>query len=209
MHRHALTRGQLRDRATGPKAKELLRSKIVIPAGTGIAGFCCLEDVSVAVSDVQRDPRFYAAIGEKIDFETRSILCAPMMTHGRSFGCPQLINRKGGPQFAEHEVGVLAYLAHQAALRGVTSMSAGTHKFGYAAKGTSVVLYRGRALRSAQYFTTPEWSGGLYVSSPCSTSERITSASFHARSRPRFASARRRRPSQSRKTRRHEVNASL
>lgn len=48
-------------------------------------------------------------------------------------------------------------------LPGVTSMSADTHKFGYAAKGTSVVLYRGRALRRSQYFTTPEWPGGLYV----------------------------------------------
>ncbi|MCA2980529.1 MAG: GAF domain-containing protein [Myxococcaceae bacterium] len=102
--------------ATGPKAQELLRSKVVIPAGTGIAGFCSFEGVSVAVSDVQKDPRFYAAIGQKIDYETRSLLCAPMMTHGRSFGCLQLINRKDGPQFAEHEVGVLAYLAHQAAL---------------------------------------------------------------------------------------------
>lgn len=102
--------------ATGPRAKELLKSKIVIPAGTGIAGFCSFEGVSVAVSDVQKDPRFYSAIGEKIDFETKSLLCAPMMTHGRSFGCLQLINRKNGPQFAEHEVGVLAYLAHQAAL---------------------------------------------------------------------------------------------
>ncbi|MBL8919770.1 MAG: GAF domain-containing protein [Myxococcaceae bacterium] len=102
--------------ATGPRAKELLRSKIVIPAGTGIAGFCAFEGVSVAVSDVQKDPRFYSAIGEKIDFETKSLLCAPMMTHGRSFGCLQLLNRKGGPHFEEHEVGVLAYLAHQAAL---------------------------------------------------------------------------------------------
>lgn len=102
--------------ATGPRAKELLKSKIVIPAGTGIAGFCSFEGVSVAVSDVQKDPRFYSAIGEKIDFETKSLLCAPMMTHGRSFGCLQLINRKAGPQFADHEVGVLAYLAHQAAL---------------------------------------------------------------------------------------------
>ena len=48
-------------------------------------------------------------------------------------------------------------------LPGVTSMSADTHKFGYAAKGTSVVLYRGRGLRKYQYFTTPDWSGGLYV----------------------------------------------
>lgn len=47
---------------------------------------------------------------------------------------------------------------------GVTSMSADTHKFGYAAKGTSVVLYRGSELRSFQYFTATEWPGGLYFS---------------------------------------------
>jgi len=49
-------------------------------------------------------------------------------------------------------------------LPGVTSMSADTHKFGYAAKGTSVVLYRGTALRSHQYFTATEWPGGIYFS---------------------------------------------
>ncbi|MBK8263210.1 MAG: aminotransferase class V-fold PLP-dependent enzyme [Nannocystis sp.] len=47
---------------------------------------------------------------------------------------------------------------------GVTSLSADTHKYGYAAKGTSVVLYRGRALRRYQYFTTTEWPGGMYFS---------------------------------------------
>lgn len=49
-------------------------------------------------------------------------------------------------------------------LPGVTSMSADTHKYGYAAKGTSVVLYRGRDLRHYQYYTATEWSGGLYFS---------------------------------------------
>lgn len=49
-------------------------------------------------------------------------------------------------------------------LPGVTSMSADTHKFGYAAKGTSVVLYRGDELRHAQYFTLTDWPGGLYMS---------------------------------------------
>lgn len=47
---------------------------------------------------------------------------------------------------------------------GVTSMSADTHKYGYAAKGTSVVLYRGRALRRYQYYVTTDWPGGLYFS---------------------------------------------
>lgn len=49
-------------------------------------------------------------------------------------------------------------------LPGVTSMSADTHKYGYAAKGTSVVLYRGAELRRYQYFTTTDWPGGLYFS---------------------------------------------
>ena len=47
---------------------------------------------------------------------------------------------------------------------GVTSMSADTHKYGYAAKGTSVVLYRGQDLRSYQYYTITDWPGGLYFS---------------------------------------------
>jgi sphinganine-1-phosphate aldolase len=47
---------------------------------------------------------------------------------------------------------------------GVTSMSCDTHKFGFAAKGTSCVLYRDRDLRAYQYYRTAEWPGGLYFS---------------------------------------------
>mgnify|MGYP001032170704 CR=1 FL=1 len=47
---------------------------------------------------------------------------------------------------------------------GVTSMSVDTHKYGYAAKGTSVVLYRDAQLRRHQYFATADWPGGLYFS---------------------------------------------
>jgi sphinganine-1-phosphate aldolase len=49
-------------------------------------------------------------------------------------------------------------------LPGVTSMSADTHKYGYAAKGSSVVLYRGKELRQCQYYTVADWPGGLYLS---------------------------------------------
>lgn len=50
------------------------------------------------------------------------------------------------------------------ALPGVTSISADTHKYGYAAKGTSVVLYRSASLRRYQFFTATEWPGGMYMS---------------------------------------------
>lgn len=49
-------------------------------------------------------------------------------------------------------------------LPGVTSMSVDTHKYGYAAKGTSLVLYRTEELRHYQFYTLTDWPGGLYFS---------------------------------------------
>jgi sphinganine-1-phosphate aldolase len=49
-------------------------------------------------------------------------------------------------------------------LPGVTSMSADTHKYGFALKGTSVVLYRNNTFRRHQYFNVPDWAGGMYAS---------------------------------------------
>ena len=50
------------------------------------------------------------------------------------------------------------------AVPGVTSISVDTHKYGFAPKGNSVVLYRSKALRRHQYFVCAEWSGGVYGS---------------------------------------------
>ena len=47
---------------------------------------------------------------------------------------------------------------------GVTSISADLHKFGYAAKPASVILYRNKELRRYQFFATVDWSGGIYAS---------------------------------------------
>ncbi len=39
-----------------------------------------------------------------------------------------------------------------------------THKYGFALKGTSVLLYRDSDLRHYQYFNYPDWPGGIYFS---------------------------------------------
>lgn len=49
-------------------------------------------------------------------------------------------------------------------LKGVTSISCDTHKYGFAPKGTSTLLYRTASLRTYQYFVTANWSGGVYAS---------------------------------------------
>ena len=47
---------------------------------------------------------------------------------------------------------------------GVTSISADLHKYGYASKGVSVILYRNAELGRLQPFVTSNWLGGLYGS---------------------------------------------
>ncbi|KAF9970790.1 hypothetical protein BGZ73_006427 [Actinomortierella ambigua] len=47
---------------------------------------------------------------------------------------------------------------------GVTAISCDTHKYGFAPKGTSVIMYRSKELRRYQYFYAPNWTGGIYAS---------------------------------------------
>jgi sphinganine-1-phosphate aldolase len=47
---------------------------------------------------------------------------------------------------------------------GVTSISADVHKYGYAAKGASVVVYRSMEYLKHQFFIATDWPGGIYAS---------------------------------------------
>ncbi|EKM54708.1 uncharacterized protein PHACADRAFT_258725 [Phanerochaete carnosa HHB-10118-sp] len=47
---------------------------------------------------------------------------------------------------------------------GVTAISCDTHKYGFAPKGSSVIMYRNAELRKHQYYVHPTWTGGLYAS---------------------------------------------
>lgn len=47
---------------------------------------------------------------------------------------------------------------------GVTTISADTHKYGYALKGTSILMFADKAYRNSQYFFLSGWSGGKYTS---------------------------------------------
>ena len=48
---------------------------------------------------------------------------------------------------------------------GVTSVSVDLHKYGYASKGSGVLLHRNKTLRNDQTFVTDNWLGGMYGSS--------------------------------------------
>ncbi|XP_026476712.1 sphingosine-1-phosphate lyase-like isoform X1 [Ctenocephalides felis] len=49
-------------------------------------------------------------------------------------------------------------------VEGVTSISADTHKYGFAPKGSSVILYSDKKYRDHQFVVTTDWPGGVYGS---------------------------------------------
>jgi len=49
-------------------------------------------------------------------------------------------------------------------VKGVTSISADTHKYGFAPKGSSLLLFCDKKYKHYQYFVATEWPGGLYAS---------------------------------------------
>jgi glutamate/tyrosine decarboxylase-like PLP-dependent enzyme len=47
---------------------------------------------------------------------------------------------------------------------GVTSISADVHKYGFATKGSSTILYRDMSYLRYQFFVSTDWPGGIYAS---------------------------------------------
>ena len=80
--------------ALGAKGKEAaaIRPKI----GEGVAGWVAETGKPAIVNDVKRDPRFAPHVDAKTSFETRSILCAPLVSRGRTIGVLEILNKRGG-----------------------------------------------------------------------------------------------------------------
>lgn len=75
---------------------------IRVPAGQGVVGHVVRTGHWEIVHDVAHDPRFYRKISEATGFQTRSILCVPMIAKGRVIGAIELLNKIGG-DFNEEE----------------------------------------------------------------------------------------------------------
>ncbi|HEY4219926.1 MAG TPA: GAF domain-containing protein [Myxococcota bacterium] len=97
---HELTFAAVR----GPKADALKRSGMTVPVGQGIIGFCAQEGVCLAVSDIQKDPRFLASIAKTINYQPKDTLCSSAEKDGRLYGALQLINSTRGFDAAHMEV---------------------------------------------------------------------------------------------------------
>ncbi|MCS3903033.1 sigma-B regulation protein RsbU (phosphoserine phosphatase) [Methylohalomonas lacus] len=83
----------------------------------GIVGRAVSQHECQMVRDVSQDPDFYHQADQQSDFQTRSILCAPLMVRGECLGALELLNKQTGDGlFADSDRHLTAALASAAAL---------------------------------------------------------------------------------------------
>jgi HD-GYP domain-containing protein (c-di-GMP phosphodiesterase class II) len=90
--------------------------QIRLKIGEGVVGWVALHGEPAIVNDVQKDPRWSAAVDAKADFETRSILSAPLRVRDRLAGVIQMVNKIGADAFSEEDLRDLTVLADLVAI---------------------------------------------------------------------------------------------
>ncbi len=92
-------------------------SGLRIPSTSGIVGRAVIERRTQMIRDTRTEKDFFDAVDEQTGFETRSILCAPLLIKDACIGALEVINKRGTPPlFNEQDQSVLNVLAGLASL---------------------------------------------------------------------------------------------
>lgn len=78
-----------------------------MPKDKGVAGWVIRNRKTTLVHDVRRDPRFYNGVDEQFDFQTQSIVAAPLIGDGKVYGLVELLNRSGDQPFSNDDMSML------------------------------------------------------------------------------------------------------
>lgn len=168
-----------RDRAR--KTRGVHRPNMILPATAHVAWFKAAEYFGVTPRLLPMDKDLATDIrklNRRIDRNTVMVLgSAPEYPHGtidpiRHMG--EIAAKRGVPVHVDACVGgfILPFMEMNGAdlppwdfrVPGVMSISADLHKYGYAAKGASTILYRDLDTLKHQMFVYQDWPGGVFAS---------------------------------------------
>lgn len=107
----------------GPHQEALYQQRL--PIDRGLAGWVVRNGEPLLIPDVRRDPRFEGMFDHQSGFQTRSVLCVPLVVGGQVWGVIQLINKLNG-DFNERDLLILRILATLGALAAGCDASLGT-----------------------------------------------------------------------------------
>ncbi|MDZ4731788.1 MAG: ATP-binding cassette domain-containing protein [Xanthomonadales bacterium] len=84
--------------------EDLPDKEIRIPMGSGIAGAVAASGEAIRVDEAYADARFNPAVDKQLGYHTKSILCLPVKNSaGKVFAVAQLLNRRDGQPFDDHD----------------------------------------------------------------------------------------------------------
>ena len=100
--------------AQGDKSDAVRR--VLVPLGDGVAGWSARNREAVVVNDVDGDPRFAAWVDTVTGFQTRSLLCVPVVYRDKLLGVMELVNKVDASGFGQREVALCESIASLAAI---------------------------------------------------------------------------------------------
>lgn len=89
---------------------------IRLQIGEGISGWVAKEGKPVLVADVRFDKRFSKKVDEAANFQTKSILCVPLIARAEVLGVIELVNSVEDNEFSAHDLDFLTAIADFAAI---------------------------------------------------------------------------------------------
>lgn len=76
-----------------------------LPSDQGLVGWVIQNKQSLVSQDPKSDERFYRGFDEEGDFETKNLICVPLLVREREvIGAVQILNKKGGAIFSERDL---------------------------------------------------------------------------------------------------------
>jgi diguanylate cyclase (GGDEF)-like protein len=88
--------------ALGSKAKPL--KEILLNVGEGIAGTVAQTGRPMLINEADKSPLFNPQVDRMTGFKTRSVLCVPLRSRGKTLGVLEMMNKRGGSGFTEADL---------------------------------------------------------------------------------------------------------
>jgi sigma-B regulation protein RsbU (phosphoserine phosphatase) len=86
-----------------------------MPIGTGIAGWVAQNAQPTIIPNARLDPRFSADVDQSFQFQTRSMLCVPIVADGKVLGVIQALNKADGQEFKRGDLTLMGVVSQLAA----------------------------------------------------------------------------------------------
>lgn len=98
----------------GENREQLIGTRM--PKDQGIVGIVITQQKPLLVEDARLESHWYPQVDQALGFETRTLLCVPVMDRGQVLGAIELVNKRDDALFTEEDQDVMLLVARLAGM---------------------------------------------------------------------------------------------